>query len=79
MEMGYGKEVFPKSSWFKYYGLGHKENESVESIRRSIMNVRRNIKCFCINDNLEDGDDDIIRDFKNMMENIFPFKMPFEI
>ena len=79
MEMGYGKEVFPKSSWFKYYGLGNKDNNSVEKIRKSIMNVRRNIKCFCINDDLEDGDEDIIRDFKNMMENIFPFKMPFEI
>jgi len=79
MEMGYGNEIFPKSSWFKYYGLGHKENESVESIRKSIMNVRRNIKCFCINDNLEEGDEEIIKEFKNMMENIFPFKMPFEI
>ena len=43
------------------------------------MNLRRNIKCFCINDNLEDDDDDIIRDFKNIMESIYPFKMPFEI
>ena len=80
LEMGYGEEVFAKNNWFKFYKV-EDDFDSVKKIEKSLTNYRKKVKCFCVNDGVRKPENNtrIFEDFDNLMEKIFPEKMPFEI
>ena len=80
LEMGFGDEVFPKDNWFKYFKI-EDDFESVDRIKNALKKYRKKLKCFCVNDGAGEikNNTNVFKDFENLMENIFPEKLPFEI
>jgi len=79
-EKKYGEPIYKGGAWFGYYHVD--TLKSVDDIYKDLMKKKKKLKCYCINDAIGDKNKDekeVVKKFNEMMEKLYPEKLPFEI